>query len=478
MEDLIFLALVAFAVLISAVIVWLWRSYSESVNSKKTDHYTQGDVAFDNTSGRKDGSSYYNDYGNAYNTGVGASSSSSSSRSVLLRQRPSPYYHHNAGTGLPAWQQQPQQQHQQLVAQGPMQGDVSYYQPVILPRPGIDPPPLAPPAGIVAAGPSAAAGAAVTAVVGHVHQRVTTPARSKGERQMRPKEEGQLSPAVPSPPLQDAQKAQPVKSDDNEEEASNSGGGGGLRATRPLVALDHLFYRGSGPARINDSCAPTVIAGGVSADAKGAGAGALLTASTSSEETSGESGAGRKSSGGDKVLLNNQVGVAGTLKSRSKDAASSVSHSIDMSDVHLDRLIGGGAFGQVYRGTWHGTTVAVKILTSLSVAAVPLQAAGASPDGRRDNRDGAVAGAVGGGGEPVGVPEAVLRAFEDEVDVFARLRHPNICLFLGACLAPPTRAIVTELVARGSLWEVLRTPGLFEVIIRYVYSMYSVQLQK
>jgi hypothetical protein len=41
--------------------------------------------------------------------------------------------------------------------------------------------------------------------------------------------------------------------------------------------------------------------------------------------------------------------------------------------------------------------------------------------------------------------------------MLARLRHPNVCLFLGCCLQPPARyAIVTELVPRGSLWDVLR----------------------
>src|SRR3546814_4608722 len=45
--------------------------------------------------------------------------------------------------------------------------------------------------------------------------------------------------------------------------------------------------------------------------------------------------------------------------------------------------------------------------------------------------------------------------------MLARLRHPNVCLFMGASLAAPNRAIVMELVQRGSIWEVLRTPSLF-----------------
>jgi serine/threonine protein kinase len=42
--------------------------------------------------------------------------------------------------------------------------------------------------------------------------------------------------------------------------------------------------------------------------------------------------------------------------------------------------------------------------------------------------------------------------------MLSRLRHPNICLFMGASLRSPSYAIVTELVTRGSLWDVLREP--------------------
>ena len=42
--------------------------------------------------------------------------------------------------------------------------------------------------------------------------------------------------------------------------------------------------------------------------------------------------------------------------------------------------------------------------------------------------------------------EQGVSAFEDEVRMLARIRHPHICLFMGACMTPPSRAIVTELV--------------------------------
>lgn len=101
---------------------------------------------------------------------------------------------------------------------------------------------------------------------------------------------------------------------------------------------------------------------------------------------------------------------------------------LNLKDLSLERVLGGGAFGQVWGGVWRGTPVAVKVLSAVCQK---------------------------------NLPDSELTAFEDEVSMLARLRHPNICLYMGACLDPPNRAIVTELVSRGSLWEVLRTPNLF-----------------
>lgn len=36
------------------------------------------------------------------------------------------------------------------------------------------------------------------------------------------------------------------------------------------------------------------------------------------------------------------------------------------------------------------------------------------------------------------------------------LRHPNIVLFLGACIKPPNLGIVLEFCSKGSLWSVLQ----------------------
>lgn len=117
-----------------------------------------------------------------------------------------------------------------------------------------------------------------------------------------------------------------------------------------------------------------------------------------------------------------------------KTRMSVVNEDIDPNELEVGSVLGGGSFGQVHRGKWHGTPVAVKILK-----------VDTSQSGREE--------------------EAVAE-FQREVAMLSRLRHPNICLFMGCCLKEGNHAIVTELVGRGSLWDVLREPKLssqFEV---------------
>lgn len=102
-------------------------------------------------------------------------------------------------------------------------------------------------------------------------------------------------------------------------------------------------------------------------------------------------------------------------------ATRGLSQTINYSDLTLGRMIGEGAFGKVYEGKWRGKGVAVKVLVC--------------QDLRSD----------------------ILHEFQSEVEIMSVLRHPNICRLLGACMDPPNRALVVELMQRGSLWGVLRT---------------------
>lgn len=95
--------------------------------------------------------------------------------------------------------------------------------------------------------------------------------------------------------------------------------------------------------------------------------------------------------------------------------------NVDMADVIIGRVIGEGAFGKVFKASWKGRDVAVKVLIRQNLSA------------------------------------DVVREFETEVKIMSFLHHPNICMLLGACLTPENRALVIELVDQGSLWAVLRT---------------------
>ncbi|WOL01023.1 serine/threonine-protein kinase STY46-like [Canna indica] len=99
---------------------------------------------------------------------------------------------------------------------------------------------------------------------------------------------------------------------------------------------------------------------------------------------------------------------------------------IDPSEVELSssKIIGKGSFGEILKAYWHGTCVAVKrILPSYS-------------------------------GD-----ERVIREFRHEVDLLAKLRHPNIVQFLGAVTEKTPLMIITEYMEGGDLYQFLRKKG-------------------
>mmetsp|Transcript_16662 Transcript_16662/g.24878 ORF Transcript_16662/g.24878 Transcript_16662/m.24878 type:complete len:544 (+) Transcript_16662:58-1689(+) len=83
---------------------------------------------------------------------------------------------------------------------------------------------------------------------------------------------------------------------------------------------------------------------------------------------------------------------------------------IERKEIELDKLIGEGAFGKVYRGKARGKDVAVKVFKKENVS----------------NTD--------------------LENFREEVKIMSKIYHPNILLFMGACTQGDEVMIVTPIM--------------------------------
>eukprot|EP00004_Rigifila_ramosa_P019746 TRINITY_DN5057_c0_g1_i2.p1 TRINITY_DN5057_c0_g1~~TRINITY_DN5057_c0_g1_i2.p1 ORF type:complete len:551 (-),score=115.77 TRINITY_DN5057_c0_g1_i2:48-1700(-) len=92
-------------------------------------------------------------------------------------------------------------------------------------------------------------------------------------------------------------------------------------------------------------------------------------------------------------------------------------------EIELGECIGVGGMGEVYKGTWHGTEIAVKKL-HMSYQSLTTAAA---------------------------------KDIAEEMALHSNLRHPNIIAFLGACVVPPNICICMEYMPRHSLYEVLHS---------------------
>lgn len=93
--------------------------------------------------------------------------------------------------------------------------------------------------------------------------------------------------------------------------------------------------------------------------------------------------------------------------------------NIQYSDLVFGSLLGKGSQGEVYRATWRGLNVAAKKIDTRVVEA------------------------------------EIVEEFVQETDIMRRLRHPNLTLFLGVSLQSPHLCIVTEIVNRGSLFDLM-----------------------
>jgi len=110
-------------------------------------------------------------------------------------------------------------------------------------------------------------------------------------------------------------------------------------------------------------------------------------------------------------------------RKRTKLLKAAGSFKIDYNQIKIGKKIGVGSFGGVYKAEWNGTLVAYKTMLD------------------EDLKD------------------ETIEDFSEEIRMMRALRHPNIVLFYGAVIQPPRLGIVSELMARGNLEQLLHGEG-------------------
>lgn len=97
--------------------------------------------------------------------------------------------------------------------------------------------------------------------------------------------------------------------------------------------------------------------------------------------------------------------------------------NIEYSELTVGTRVGIGFFGEVFRGSWNGTDVAIKVFLEQDLTAENME------------------------------------DFCNEISILSRLRHPNVILFLGACTKPPRLSMITEYMEMGSLYYLIHLSG-------------------
>eukprot|EP00249_Psilotum_nudum_P012687 c23920_g1_i2 orf=686-2344(-) len=101
---------------------------------------------------------------------------------------------------------------------------------------------------------------------------------------------------------------------------------------------------------------------------------------------------------------------------------------IDHNQLKFNRRVASGSFGDLYRGTYCGQDVAIKVL---------------KPERLTDN---------------------LQREFAHEVYIMRKVRHKNVVQFIGACTKSPDLCIVTEFMSGGSVYDYLhKHRGVFKL---------------
>ncbi|KAJ7531383.1 hypothetical protein O6H91_14G042000 [Diphasiastrum complanatum] len=120
---------------------------------------------------------------------------------------------------------------------------------------------------------------------------------------------------------------------------------------------------------------------------------------------------------------------------------------IPWEEIVIGDRIGLGSYGEVYRGEWHGTEVAVKKFLDQDITGDALEEFRSEIV---EMEKGALPLTMVAGTVNDSRAKKLL-----EVRLMRRMRHPNVVLFMGAVTRAPNLSIVTEFLSRGSLYRLL-----------------------
>ena len=95
----------------------------------------------------------------------------------------------------------------------------------------------------------------------------------------------------------------------------------------------------------------------------------------------------------------------------------------EINEISMGKRIGKGTMGEVYKGTWRGTPVAIKKVST------------------------------------EGMGEDTLRSFEQDIRFMQDLRSPSIAQFMSCAFEGNAAYIITEYMPRGSLYAILHAPS-------------------
>jgi hypothetical protein len=93
-------------------------------------------------------------------------------------------------------------------------------------------------------------------------------------------------------------------------------------------------------------------------------------------------------------------------------------------EIDFENILGKGSFGNVYKGKWFGTEVAIKEMIEIE-------------------------------------DENIIKLISREISILRNVRHPNIIQFIGICRCDYGFFIITELIEGGDLRRLLKSGFLF-----------------